>query len=227
MNFNTLKTRVTMYLDRADINTATNPYAGYWINDVRLELATIHKWPHLWTEAYLTTSAGSSDYALPTDFLDHLTIRIGDKNLHGYFERDYDKQILDDRDNPRAPGEPEGYYFKGHTIRLRPQPNGAYTMYLVYYARPSDFSEDSDNDHWTNNYPYVLIHGAVALGATFLDDEKKLKIHMALFERALERCLKKEKAKMYQDVKVQVRTWKDYGTAQWRRMLVPQDPGSA
>jgi len=211
-----------MYLDRDDINTAAKPYAGYWINDIRLDLATQFNWPHLWTESSVTTIAGSSDYALPTDYLDHLTVRISSKNLHGFMERDWDKVVLEDEDDPPDSDEPDCYYMKGTIMRLRPQPDAAYTLTLVYYARPTDFSADGDTDHWSNNYPYVLIHGAVVLGATFLDDEKKLKIHMALFERAFQACLRKEKAKKYQDVKLQWRTHKDFGASQWRRMLWPQ-----
>ena len=226
MQFSTLKSRVEMYLDRSDVNSTANPYCGYWVNDVRLELATQLNWPHLWVESYLTTSAGSSDYALPTDFLDHLTVRLDGRILHGYFERDWGKQIMDDASNYPQSAAPEGYYMKGQTIRLRPQPSVSNTMYLVYYARPSDLSGDSDTDFWTNNYPYVLIHGAVVHGATFLDDADTLKVHMALYDRALAQCIKKEKSKKYQDVKIQIRTFKDFGVSQWRSMIVPQDPGS-
>jgi hypothetical protein len=225
MDYSTLKSRVEMYLDRDDVNTTANPYCGYWINDHRLELATQPgiQWPHLWTESYVTTSAGSSDYALPSNYLDHLMVRIGAKDLHPYLEADWNRVVMNDQDDPPDTDEPDGFYMKGETLRLRPPPDGAYTMYMVYYARPTDFSVDTDADFWSNNYPYVLIHGAVILGATFLDDEKKFKIHTSLYDRALMNCLKKEKSKKYRNAVVQVRTYKDFGAVRWNRMLTPHD----
>lgn len=215
MNYGKLKQRVTWFLDRTDLTSMVSSF----VNEVRLDIATEYNWPWLWTDAYLTTEAGSSDYALPDDYLDHLHVLLNKKKLPGYTQRDWDTQMYFDEDWDEPRGEPTEYMIVGQTLRLKPAPDGEYILRLYYYARPPDFTMDYQDDYMSLTYPYMIIHRAVLLGAIFLDDTQKIKMHAPLADKELAKAVKKEKAKKFSDVAVQFRTYKDFDKGAFKNRL--------
>jgi len=219
LNYGELKQRVTWFLDRTDLTTQISA----WVNDARLQLAnpvlpdkTLVEWPWLWTDSYLTTAAGSADYALPSDFLSHLQVLLEKstgqkKKLHGYTQKGWDEQMLSSLSYLESNGEPSEYALIGQTLRLHPPPDAAYILRLYYYARPTAFSSDSQSDYMSNTYPYLIIHRTVLLGAVFLDDTAKIKMHAPLAQKELVDAVLREKDKKHQDVTHVMRTWKDFG----------------
>lgn len=194
------------------------------INDVRRELATgIYTdergkplkvyWPWLYTDAYTTTIAGSSDYALPTDYLDHMEVTMGKKKLHRFTQVDWDNQRLYDYDWAEQRGEPQSFFLLGHMIRLKPPPDGEYTLHLHYYALPSAFSDDLDFDYMSTVYPYLIIHKTVLDCAIILDDRDKIRMHGPLYDTQLRNAIKNERGKKFEQAATVMRTYKDFESA--------------
>lgn len=194
------------------------------INDVRRELATgiylDHRgkhikvfWPWMYTDAYTTTTAGSADYALPSDYIDHMEVVIGRKKLHRFTQVDWDNQRLYDYDWVENTGEPQQFFLIGHMLRLKPPPDGAYTMHLHYYALPSAFSQDTDFDYMSEVYPYMIIHKAVVMCAVILDDRDKIRMHGPMFDSIFRSAAKNEIGKKYEQAATVMRPYKDFESA--------------
>ena len=217
MNFGELKTRVDWFIDSPSLTAM----ASTLINDVRQELATgvfldergktiKAYWPWLYTDSYTTTVAGTSDYALPSDYLDHIEIRIGNKKLHRFTQVDYDSQMMYDHDWVESIGEPAQFLLVGHMIRLKPPPDGAYEMHLHYYASPSAFTLDIDSDYMSQIYPYLIIHKTVLMLATQQDDKDKIRIHGPQSDTELRKALRNELGKRRQGAATVMRTYRDF-----------------
>lgn len=194
------------------------------INDVRREIATgiftderghplkVY-WPWLYTDAYTTTTAGSSDYALPNDYLDHMEVVIGKKKLHRFTQADWDNQMLHDYDWTENAGEPQVFFMLGHMIRLKPPPDGAYEMHLHYYALPSAFSMDADFDYMSTVYPYLIVHKTVLICAIQQDDRDKIRMHGPMYDSQLRMAIKNERGKKFEEAATVMRTYKDFEAA--------------
>lgn len=87
MNFATLQTRVSEYLDRDDL---TLKIRG-WINDTRKDIAIKYDFDYLYAESTSTTTAGCATYAYPSDYLGHETIWISAKKLARVRAREADE----------------------------------------------------------------------------------------------------------------------------------------
>lgn len=216
MDYGSIKVRVKRFLDWNGANVDT--YVADWVNDVRQALATTPEidWQHLWTTETWTTSAGSSDYSLPSDYIDHKLLMLGSKKLFGIGSAEYAHQVLDDEDDPQDQDEPSWYEVRGGKIHLQPPPDAAYTLTLYYYSIPASMSSSSETDYFTINYPMYLVHEAVVMGAVFLDDEKKIALHERESTKQFGRMIRREKKRTQRDRNPVFKSWRDFSTATYK-----------
>jgi hypothetical protein len=240
--YSTLQGRVAEYLDRTDLTTQIQN----WINDTRKSiaveaLAQNHMFDYLYTEATMTTSAGSGVYALPSDYLGHLTIMLANKKLHRVGAREFDdlhveayENVDDDGvlltttnsvnlsttvSNNLDPGEPDYYIDRGMAIELFPVPDMEYTVTIKYYALPTDFSLDADEDYMCRFHPEAVIFGASLRGAVFMDDTVKIPVFESKFDKEMKKILYKEKQKEVTDLPIRMKSWKDFDALGFKRKM--------
>jgi hypothetical protein len=190
---------------------------------------------YLYTEATLSTSAGSGVFALPTDYLGHLAIMLNTKKLHRVGAREFDDLHVDaDEDttsidsimltttmvsDTTATGEPDYYVDRGMCIELFPVPNQTYTLTIKYYALPTDFTLVTDEDFMCRFHPEAVIFGAALRGAVFMDDTVKIQVFEAKFEKEMKKILYKEKMKEVTDLPIRMKTYKDFDTLGFKRKM--------
>ncbi len=226
MIYSTIQSRVAEYLDRSDLTTEIQA----WINDTRKSiaveaLAASHTFNYLYTEATLETSAGSATYALPDDYLGRLTIMYGDKKLAHVDAREFDEgnsvdaikqannTFLITTNENTGSGEPDYYIDRGMEIELFPNPTGAETITLKYYAQPEDFTLDAEEDYLCRFHADAVVFGTVIRGAAYLDDQAKLQIFQPLYEKEMKKIIYKEKMNEKSYSTVRMKTYKDFNLA--------------
>lgn len=224
MDYSTMKSRVQEYLEFASSDIATK--AGNWVNDTRKDLALKHKFGYLLTEAYISMTSGTARYALPTDFLGHLEMflvnqsdtkkraRIYKTQSPGYFADQYFRDAQDGDTTITVGGTPTTYVEYGTEFELHPTPDAtmasSYYIYLWYYAQPTSFSANSDEDHMSRYHFEAIIFGATYRGAMYIDDEYKKQNFKMEYERAIVEMITREKQLNQNDLNPRMKHWRDF-----------------
>lgn len=236
MEYGTMIDRVAEYLDRTDLGTSssTNPSAtkiGQWINDTRKDIALKHDFNYLYVEAAISTSAGCGVYALPQDYMGHLTMLCNYKKLMRVGAREFDEREMTDDEKNTQPesleltidtmttGFPEYYIDRGMYIEFWPEPDATYTIVMKYYAQPEDFYSIDDEDYMSRFHFEAIIFGACLRGSVFLDDNAKIGIFTAAYKSAVDEIIKKDQNIKTKDRHVRVKSWKDYKVEVFRQMF--------
>jgi len=235
MNCATLSGRVYDYLDYALSDTKI---IG-WINDTRRDLALKYDFNYLYEEATVSTEAGSARYALPSDYLGHLTIFCDNKKLERIGAREFDSLGETDSTavnfNAVLPtessitdgyGSPDYYIDRGMEIDLYPIPGAIYTLTLKYYAQPVDWdltnytaaTLSGASDYISTFHPEAIIFGAALRGSMYLDDEQKKANYGAAYDAAIKEMINNEKFKIGADKRPRMKTWKDFDLRTFKRM---------
>lgn len=227
----TIRTRVTYYLDRSDLDTLVNS----WINDTRLDLALKYNFHYLYTESCASTVAGSATYALPDDFLGHETVWCNNKKLARMTPREFDE--LTDTDSgatayPRKlpiesgstvtstsnSGPPDYYVHRGMNLELYPTPGAVYSLRVKYYAQPTDFSTDAEYDYITTFHPETVIWGTALRGAIYLDDDQKVQKFESAYSNSIQEMIKRERDFEQEDQHPRMKTFQDYELPTFKRL---------
>jgi len=231
MNFSTIQSRVTEYLEnRTDLETKI----ANWVNDTRKDLALEYDFDYLYVEATVSTSAGSARYALPSDFIGSENIWLGTKPLTRLYLGERDMSAPNDVDN--SLGEvfllstesamngdnqsvPDYYVIRGFEIELWPVPDASYVMKLKYYAQPTDFTVGAASDHISNFHFDAIIWGSALRGAIYLDDDNKVQKYEAYYNKAIQKMIMKEKRKAAKDQHPRMKSYKDFYLATFKNKM--------
>jgi hypothetical protein len=233
MSFNqrsTIRQRVIDYLDgRTDIDTKVNQ----WIDDTRRDLAGKYNFNYLYAEATATASASVTRYALPSDYLGHLNMFIGTKKLIRLLPNEFDTihgDAIDTVVTGNTPSNlfttggnetgPSDYYIdRGMEFDLYPIPDTTYTLTLKYYANPIDWTLDTDYDYISTFHTEAVIFGAAMRGAIYLEDDAKKAEYKEEYKDQINVMIKREKDREYSDVTVRMKSYKDFGIEQLKRII--------
>lgn len=226
----TIRQRVIDYLDgRTDLDAKINA----WIDDTRRDLASKYDFAYLYTEATITTSAASARYDLPADYLGHLSIFIGTKKLIRIRPGEFDAIHGDDIDIQATDGstaylytvgsseqdEPDYYIDRGMEFDLYPVPDDTYTLLVKYYANPSDWTTDTQYDFISTFHTEAVIFGAAWRGAIYLEDDAKKQEYSTEYKEQINVMKMKEKDKQNADVFTRMKSYKDFSSAQLKRIV--------
>jgi len=234
MNYGTLQTRVSDYLDRDDLTTKIRG----WINDTRKDIAIKYDFDYLYVESTTTTTAGCANYAYPADYLGHEVIWVNYKKLARLRAREADELTQSDITATAAKlyltteqgviggtnqGSPDYYIERGMEFQLYPTPDDAYTLTLKYFAQPSSWTEsttadDAEEDYISRFHFEAIIWGASLRGAIYLDDEQKKASYGGAYDTAVKEMVAREMKKKTRDMKVRIKTWKDFDLATFERL---------
>jgi hypothetical protein len=159
MNYSQLKTRVETMLGRS------NSRIGDYINERQKQICRSFDFSFLFqTFPAITTVDGTASYALPTGFKD---------DAHVYWvDSDGQNQHLLMVDRPTAwekygttatdKGEPAAWSMEATTLTIWPTPDAAYTIKVDGFGYLTDLSADADHNVLTDEWPELLIAGALA-----------------------------------------------------------------
>ena len=178
-NYSDLQTTIANYLGRTDLTTQIPDF----ITLAETRLARELKTRKMLKSATAPMTSGDGKVALPTDF-----IEVRDLYIHG---------------NPRMPvtylapsaftrdaradesGLPVFYTVLAQEFLFAPIPDFAYTLEILYYAKPTILSSTNTSNVFLANYPDALLYGAVVEAEPYLINYARVQLWISLYDRAV------------------------------------------
>ena len=155
------------------------------INQGLRVLATKFKWPWLAASTTLSTVAGTTTYAMPSD-LTH-TAAITHQTKPQRLVEVAPHQILGPRGGDLPSGAPTSYYIHGSNIYLDKVPTEAATYDWLYFTQVSVLDNDTDVPAFAEEFHLVLADYAIAQAWQREEDFTKADEAMEAFDSGVER----------------------------------------
>lgn len=178
--YSDLKTSIANYLGRSDLTSQIPDFIS--LAEIRLSRALRIR--QMLKTVTAATTAGDPTVGLPSDFL-----QIRDIHISG---------------NPRSPisylspsafsrdsradesGKPVFYTLRANEFELAPAPDTAYTLSMLYYAKPTVLSDANTSNIFLANAADALLYGALLEAEPYLMNDARLQVWSSLYNNAME-----------------------------------------
>lgn len=142
-------------------------------------------------EADASLTISSEDTALPSAFLEarRLYLTTDPKTTLEYVQPHHLAKIWASSQT----GKPLVYTIEGTNLRVGPIPDQTYTGKLLYYAKLTAFSADTDTNWVLSNARGLYLYGALLEAAPFLGNDARIPVWEKQFEQILATVNKTEK----------------------------------
>lgn len=199
-NYSDLKTSVANYLGRSDLTSVIPDFISFAELRIARELRT----RQMLKVTTIATTSGDSTVSLPNDFLE-----IKDLNIQG---------------NPRTPltylspssfsrdaradesGKPFYYTILESEISLAPKPDTAYTIEMLYYAKPTVLSTGNTSNVFLVNYPDAVLYASLLEAEPYLINDARSQTWATLYDRAIKNISDADQNSEYSGVPLQIQT---------------------
>lgn len=197
-NYSDLKTSVANYLGRSDLTSVIPDFIRF----AELRMARDLRTRQMLKSATAQTVGGEGKVALPTDFLE-----MRDLNIQG---------------NPRVPisflspsaftrdasadesGKPTFYTIYATEFALAPKPDTAYTLEILYYAKPTVLSNANTSNVFLANYPDALLYASLLEAEPYLINDARSQTWVSLYDRAINNISTADQDGEYSGVPLQI-----------------------
>jgi hypothetical protein len=198
-NYSDLKTTVANYLGRSDLTTQIPDFIRLAETRLARELRT----RLMLNSATTPMVGGESKVALPTDFLE-----VRDLYIQG---------------NPRVPvsylspsaftrdaradesGKPFYYTVLASEFLFAPVADGAYTLEILYYAKPTVLSDSNPSNVFLANYFDALLYGSLAEAEPYLINDARVQMWISMYDRAINNISSSDENSEYSGIPLQMK----------------------
>jgi len=185
-SYSDLKTAVANHLARDDLTSVIDDFID--LAEARLSRELISRSQH--KRATATTTTGDEYTVLPTDLR---SIRLVRLNTDPRVVLDFMTPNDLYRAHPNAgQGKPRSYAVMGDEIALRPIPDDAYEVEIVYGEGVSALSDDNTSNTILSRYPDAYLYASLAAAARYLMDEQRAGYYDGLTTVAIEEINRSE-----------------------------------
>ena len=199
-NYSDLKTSVANYLGRSDLTSVIPDFIRF----AELRMARDLRTREMLKSATAPTVSGDGKVALPTDFLE-----IRDLHVQGSprFPVSYMSPSAFTRDAPAdESGKPINYTILASEFVLAPKPDTAYTLEILYYAKPTVLSDANTSNVFLANYPDALLYASLLEAEPYLINDARSQTWASLYDRAINNISTANEAGEYSGVPLQMKT---------------------
>lgn len=199
-NYSDLKTSVANYLGRSDLTSVIPDFIRF----AELRMARDLRTREMLKSATAPTVSGDGKVALPTDFLE-----IRDLHVQGSprFPVSYMSPSAFTRDAPAdESGKPVNYTILASEFVLAPKPDTAYTLEILYYAKPTVLSDANTSNVFLANYPDALLYASLLEAEPYLINDARSQTWASLYDRAINNISTANEAGEYSGVPLQMKT---------------------
>jgi len=193
-NYSDLKTTVANYLGRSDL-TAQIPT---FISLAEIRLARQLRLRQMLKAVSSTTTAGDGTVGLPSDFLSvrDFYVDVSPRQPLSYlspsaFTRDA---------RPHESGKPIFYTQRGLEFELAPQPDTAYVVVMLYYAKPTALSDANTSNVFMANCPDALLYAALLEAEPYIMNDARLATWTQLYSSAITSLAESDNSSEYAGV---------------------------
>jgi hypothetical protein len=182
-----LKASIKSWLRRSDMDTIIPDFVALCEADLnsRLRLSIM--------EDRATATISSEYAALPTGFLELRGIQL---NTNPVASLSYMSPQDMDRIYGGTTGVPLFYAIVGNEFQFAPVPSSSYTAEIDYYVALDALASASTNAVLTKA-PDLYLYGSLLHSAPYIQNDKRVEIWSALYEKAIKRIQIEDKVKIY------------------------------
>lgn len=138
--------------------------------------------------ATATTVAGDGYISLPTDLREIRNVQLNTdpaKTLEYYTV-----QMINTDYAGQGQGKPKAYSIVGTEILLKPTPDAAYTLEIVYGENVQALSDEDTNNTILLRHPDAYLYGSLMNAYTYLMDETRASQYDQLFTRIMDEIIR-------------------------------------
>ena len=138
--------------------------------------------------ATATTVAGDGYISLPTDLREIRNVQLNTapaKTLEYYTV-----QMINTDYAGQGQGKPKAYSIVGTEILLKPTPDAAYTLEIVYGENVQALSDEDTNNTILLRHPDAYLYGSLMNAYTYLMDETRASQYDQLFTRIMNEIIR-------------------------------------
>lgn len=198
-NYTDLKTSVANYLGRSDLTSVIPDF----INFAEIRLSRDLRTRQMLKSATAATVGGDNKIALPTDFLE-----LRDLHIQGNprMPLSYMSPTMFTRDaRADESGKPVFYTILSTELELAPTPDTAYTLEILYYAKPTVLSGTTASNVFLANYPDALLYASLLEAEPYLINDARTQTWATLYDRAINNISDADQNGEYSGVPLQMK----------------------
>ena len=178
-SYSELKSTVASYLARNDLTAVIPDFIRLAEERLRRDLRI----RQMLVVATANTTGGDSTVGLPTDFLEMRDIHV---NLNPVVQLSYKApNAFYSSGKSGLSGKPTEYTVLAAELQLAPIPDAAYTLQMLYYAKPALLSDSNASNVFLANCPDALLYASLGEAEPYLMNDARLQTWAALYERAI------------------------------------------
>jgi len=178
-DYSSLKSTIANYLARSDLTSVIPDFIRLAEERLRRDLRS----RQMLVVATANTTSGDSTLGLPSDFLEMRDIHLQTtpRSPVTYFSPNtfYAKARVTDI------GKPINYTVLASEIQFAPIPDTAYSVQMLYYAKPVLLSDTNSSNVFLANYPDALLYASLGEAEPYLMNDARLQTWAALYERSI------------------------------------------
>lgn len=178
-DYSSLKTSVASYLARSDLTDQIPDFIRLAEERLARDLRT----RKMLVVARADTTGNDSTVGLPTDFLEMRDIHVRTTPVQSLTYRSPNAFFAGSRTTDI--GKPIDYTILASEIQFAPVPDTAYSVQMLYYAKPTLLSDSNTSNVFLANYPDALLYAALGEAEPYLMNDARLQTWAALYDRSI------------------------------------------
>ena len=178
-DYSSLKTSVASYLARSDLTDQIPDFIRLAEERLARDLRT----RKMLVVARADTTASDSTVGLPTDFLEMRDMHLRTTPVQALTYLSPSAFYAGARTTDS--GRPKDYTILASEIQFAPVPDTAYSIQMLYYAKPQFLSDVNITNVFLANYPDALLYAALGEAEPYLMNDARLQTWAALYDRAI------------------------------------------
>jgi len=178
-NYTELKAAIANFLARDDLTSVIPDFISLAEGRLRRELETRSQEKR----ATATLTVGDEYTALPTDLRELRMVKLnGDPEIVLEY---MSPTALHSSYSSGGNSRPRAYSLVGQELKLRPKPDSAYTVEIIYIGSLSALSDSNLVNNVLTRHPDAYLYGSLAEAYAYLLDEQRANAYMQRFTMAI------------------------------------------
>ncbi len=177
-NYSELKSAIADWLDRTDLTDSIPDF----ITLAEARHKRDFKIRRMETRVTANTIADTEYYTLPDNYVAMRNIQL---NTNPKTSLEYlTPEQMDRLYAGSNKGKPKAYSIIGNDIQLRPTPDSAYEIEILYFKHFAALSDSAPTNEMLTNHPDAYLYGALVEAEPYLQNDKRIQTWASFYDRA-------------------------------------------
>jgi len=177
-NYSELKSAIADWLDRTDLTDSIPDF----ITLAEARHKRDFKLRRMETRVTANTIADTEYYTLPDQYVAMRNIQLNTdpKTSLEYLTPEQMDRIY----AGSMKGKPRAYSIIGNDIQLRPIPDSAYEIEILYFKHFTALSDSVPTNEMLTNHPDIYLYGSLVEAEPYLQNDKRIQTWASFYDRA-------------------------------------------